>query len=78
MVLHFHGLDEVERKKLSRYVVVYNGEVSDKVDATTTHILCRNDHEVNIIDLCKLYTGTLAHCKMQNLLFGILDVNYCA
>ena len=60
MVLHFHGLDEVERKKLSRYVIAYNGEVSDKIDATTTHILCRKDethHEVNVIDLCKLYAS---------------------
>ena len=40
----FHGsIDGEERRQLSRYIIACNGDITDTVDSSTTHLLCKKD-----------------------------------
>jgi len=42
MVVCFHGnIDSEERRQLSRYIIAYNGDITDAVGSSTTHLLCK-------------------------------------
>ena len=42
--MFFHEtVSEDSRKKLSRYIVAYNGDIATSINEKTTHILCNDD-----------------------------------
>lgn len=56
----FHGLDDpVEQKRLSRYVIAYDGDIDRYLTSDTTHIVCTLDSRktlANVDSKIKLVT----------------------
>ena len=89
MVVCFHGnIDSEERRQLSRYIIAYNGDTTDAVGSSTTHLLCKKgDSQVRYLETIPLtsrrsafsfWTGSqlFVAVMMALVALGVLDFHY--
>ncbi|CAH3149874.1 unnamed protein product [Porites lobata] len=53
----FHEVEEDQRKKLTRYLIAYNGDVSQFANDDVTHVVCTEYEEDNFPSQSELNTG---------------------